>query len=89
MQAFLTVISTVSGASFLYIYSKVRVSASFTPSHVLTSRAKSPYHLVIRRTPPLGTLWMYTMVRLDLAPSLGSLAVVYGCVRYWGLKLFD
>lgn len=39
---------------------------------------KSPFMEVIRRTPPLGTLWIYCVVKLDLIPCVTSVAAVGG-----------
>lgn len=39
--------------------------------------SRSPMEMVVRRVPPLGTLWMYTLVKMDLSPVLLSLSIVY------------
>ncbi|PWN28473.1 hypothetical protein BDZ90DRAFT_231459 [Jaminaea rosea] len=37
---------------------------------------ESPFQVVMRRTPPLGCLWIYSIVKLDLLPCVTSLAIV-------------
>lgn len=48
---------------------------------------QSMYLDVVRRTPPLGTLWIYTMVRLRLPLALANLLLVWGFTKYVGLEL--
>lgn len=50
---------------------------------------RSSADVVMRRTAPLGTLWMYSVVRLDLSLLVVSLAVVYGFVSFHELPLFQ
>jgi hypothetical protein len=41
----------------------------------------------MRQCPPLATLWIYTIVQLELAPATLSLITV-GCFVWWnGLRL--
>lgn len=42
---------------------------------------------VVRRTPPLGTIWIYTMVRLRLPLAVANLVLVYAFTKYVGLEL--
>ena len=46
------------------------------------------YTTVMKRCPILGTLWIHSIVRLNLLPLLGSLAVVgvMARVRGWSLE---
>ncbi|SPO23288.1 uncharacterized protein UTRI_01966 [Ustilago trichophora] len=51
---------------------------------------KSPYDVVIQRVAPLGTLWIFSVVRLDLLPACISLAIVAVFVQQTQLKIvFD
>ncbi|CAO1617567.1 unnamed protein product [Sympodiomycopsis kandeliae] len=43
---------------------------------------QSPFMEVVRRTPPLGTLWIYCVVKLDLIPCVVSVATV-GAFVWW------
>ncbi len=42
---------------------------------------------MIRRTPPLGTVWVYTVARLHLAGAVAALGIVGAFVKLTGLKL--
>ncbi|PWZ00485.1 hypothetical protein BCV70DRAFT_216671 [Testicularia cyperi] len=51
---------------------------------------KSPYDVVVQRVAPLGTLWIFAVVRLDLLPACVGLAIVAGFVQHQHLKIvFD
>ncbi|SPO21978.1 uncharacterized protein UTRI_01966_B [Ustilago trichophora] len=51
---------------------------------------KSPYDVVVQRVAPLGTLWIFSVVRLDLLPACISLAIVAVFVQQMQLKIvFD
>ncbi|KII94779.1 hypothetical protein PLICRDRAFT_33590 [Plicaturopsis crispa FD-325 SS-3] len=41
----------------------------------------------MRQCPPLATMWVYTVVQLDLGPAFGSLSIVGAWVWWKGLKL--
>ncbi|PVG04472.1 hypothetical protein CPB86DRAFT_748068 [Serendipita vermifera] len=43
--------------------------------------------VVIRQCPPLGVIWIYTIVQLPLTYACAALALVYGYVRYYNLKI--
>ena len=44
----------------------------------------------MRRVPPLGTLWIFAVVRMDLMPACVSLALVAIYVQCAGLRImFD
>ncbi|KAG8923497.1 hypothetical protein FRC02_011103 [Tulasnella sp. 418] len=43
--------------------------------------------VAMQQCPPLGTLWIYTIVQLDLLPAVLSLGVVFGGVRYLNLQI--
>jgi len=42
----------------------------------------------MRQCPPLATIWVYTIVQLDLVPAVIGLAIVAGWVKWMGLRLF-
>lgn len=48
----------------------------------------SNHMIVTRRIAPLGTLWIYTVVRMELRFAVLSLAIIYGFVSYKQLSLF-
>lgn len=50
---------------------------------------QSPYMEVVRRTPPLATLWIYSVVKLDLVPCVASVAAVGGFVWWNALPLWS
>ncbi|CAO1629994.1 unnamed protein product [Parajaminaea phylloscopi] len=50
---------------------------------------EAPFLEVIRRTPPLGCLWVYCIVKMDLVPCVVSLAGVGGFIWYQDLPLFS
>ncbi|SNX83088.1 uncharacterized protein MEPE_01794 [Melanopsichium pennsylvanicum] len=51
---------------------------------------KSPYDIVVQRVAPLGTLWIFSVVRMDLLPACISLAIVAFFVQQSELKIvFD
>ncbi|KAJ1028559.1 hypothetical protein NDA16_001725 [Ustilago loliicola] len=51
---------------------------------------KSSYDVVVQRVAPLGTLWIFSVVRLDLIPACISLALTAVFVKQTELKIvFD
>jgi hypothetical protein len=54
----------------------------------LHTYTRSSQPIVVRQTPPLATLWIYSVARLELTLAVFSLMVVYGYVRYANLNLF-
>ncbi|CAE6449640.1 unnamed protein product [Rhizoctonia solani] len=42
---------------------------------------------VTRQAPPLGTIWVYTIIQLNLAPAVASLAIVFGLAKFMDWKL--
>jgi hypothetical protein len=52
--------------------------------------AQSSYDVVIQRVAPLGTLWIFSVVRLDLLPACISLGIVAMFVQQMKLRImFD
>jgi len=41
----------------------------------------------LQQCPPLATIWIYTIVQLDLGPAVAALAMTAGFVWWEGLKL--
>ncbi|PWN35797.1 uncharacterized protein FA14DRAFT_160800 [Meira miltonrushii] len=50
---------------------------------------RSAQGVVVRRTAPLGTLWIYCTTKMDLSLTVVSLAVIYGFVTHHNLDLFN
>ncbi|KAG9125626.1 hypothetical protein FRC07_006840 [Ceratobasidium sp. 392] len=48
---------------------------------------KGNWLAVSRQAPPLGTIWIYTIVQLNLVPAVASLAIVFGCAKLMNWKL--
>ncbi|CAE6531852.1 unnamed protein product [Rhizoctonia solani] len=42
---------------------------------------------VTRQAPPLGAIWVYTIIQLNLVPAAASLIVVFGLAKFMGWKL--
>jgi hypothetical protein len=42
------------------------------------------YYYVMKKTPPLGTLWIWAVIEMGLVESLLSLAGVYAYIWYYG-----
>ncbi|KAF8609103.1 hypothetical protein BDV93DRAFT_517967 [Ceratobasidium sp. AG-I] len=43
--------------------------------------------VVTRQAPPIGTIWIYTIVQLNLIPAVTSLGLVLGCAKLMNWKL--
>lgn len=50
---------------------------------------RSAQGIVVRRTAPLGTLWIYCTAKMDLSLTVVSLAIIYGFVVHHNLDLFS
>ncbi|CUA73876.1 hypothetical protein RSOLAG22IIIB_01397 [Rhizoctonia solani] len=48
---------------------------------------KGSWLRVTRQAPPLGTIWVYTIIQLNLVPAMASLVVVFGLAKFMGWKL--
>lgn len=48
---------------------------------------QAPYGETVTQTPALGTVWVYSIVKLDLAWACLSLALTFAYVSYAGLHL--
>lgn len=50
---------------------------------------RSAQGVVVRRTAPLGTLWIYCTTKMDLSLTIVSLAIIYGFTVHHNLDLFN
>lgn len=41
----------------------------------------------MRQCPPLGTMWVYTIIQLDLVKAVAALVAVAAYVQWAGLKI--
>ncbi|KAJ1311061.1 hypothetical protein OPQ81_009565 [Rhizoctonia solani] len=48
---------------------------------------KGSWLRVTRQAPPLGTIWVYTIIQLNLVPAVASLVIVFGLAKFMGWKL--
>lgn len=48
---------------------------------------QAPYGETVTQTPALGTVWVYSIVKLDLAWACLSLVATFAYVSYAGLHL--
>ncbi|QRV91106.1 transmembrane protein [Ceratobasidium sp. AG-Ba] len=48
---------------------------------------KGSWLVVSRQAPPLGTIWIYTIIQLNLAPAVASLVIVFGCAKLMNWKI--
>lgn len=48
---------------------------------------QSPYDVVVQRVAPIGTLWIFSVVRLDLMPACISLGITAMFVKQMQLKI--
>jgi len=48
---------------------------------------RSNWRVVMRQCPPLGTLWVYTIVQLQLLPAVGALSLVAGWVWWKDMQI--
>lgn len=52
-----------------------------------TTLTQAPYGETVTQTPALGTVWVYSIVKLDLAWACLSLVLTFAYVSYAGLHL--
>ncbi|KAH8118438.1 hypothetical protein DFH11DRAFT_672326 [Phellopilus nigrolimitatus] len=45
------------------------------------------WQIVMRQCPPLGTIWIYTVAQLDLAPAVAALGTVAAFVKWKDLNI--
>ncbi|KLO16322.1 hypothetical protein SCHPADRAFT_823341 [Schizopora paradoxa] len=48
---------------------------------------RTNWTVIMRQCPPLGTMWVYTVVQLELGKAVAALAAVAGYVQWTGLKI--
>lgn len=64
------------------------VLAFTVSSRLVYILSRASWLVNMRQCPPLATIWVYTIVQLDLGPAVLSLVVTGVFVWYKGLKLF-
>lgn len=95
IQSLLFIICSACGCALIYIVNKVcpfLLSSDQAHHGQLTSHPpcrlkQSPYDVVVQRVAPLGTLWIFSVVRLDLMPACISLAITAVFVKQTQLKI--
>ncbi|WFC97070.1 hydroxyisourate hydrolase [Malassezia brasiliensis] len=75
-QSVVFALGSVCGARFIYLINEVR--------NTLT---QAPFGATVTQTPALGTVWVYSIVKLDLVWACLSLALTFAYVSYAGLHL--
>ena len=90
MQAFLFFLSLAMGSRLIYILN--HASWIINMKQVFMSLwlylcLRVEFLLSPFQCPPLATAWVYSIVQLNLAPAVASLALVGGWIRYMNLKL--
>lgn len=56
--------------------------------YLVKSGNKWGYYAVMKRAPPLGTLWVWSVIEMQLGFALPGLAIVVGYTWYYGYGLF-
>lgn len=85
MQYGLAILSVISGSRLIYVVNRtnwtiiMRQVGSFKPIRYFAE--------VFRQCPPLGTMWVYTIVQLELGKAVAALAAVAAYVQWTGLKI--
>jgi len=59
----------------------------FSGSRLIYVVNRTNWTIVMRQCPPLGTMWVYTVVQLDLIKAVAALAAVAAYVQWAGLKI--
>lgn len=75
-QSVVFVLGSVCGARFIYLINEVR-----------SRLTQAPFGETVTQTPALGTVWVYSIVKLDLAWACLSLALTFAYVSYAELHL--
>lgn len=71
-------------ASKRYMQVMLFVLAIMAGCYLIWLVNKRPSYIVMRRCPPLGVLWVYAVVQLELIPATLSLVIVAVFFRYAG-----
>jgi hypothetical protein len=87
LQALFFVLSVASGAGLIYrvnysnwLLNMQQVSDSWFYIHIAVSKG-------FCQCPPLGTIWVYTVLQLDLGPAVMALSAVAVWVWWTGAQL--
>jgi hypothetical protein len=56
--------------------------------YVVTAVNRYGYYFVMKKTPPLGTLWIWAVVELDILGAVASLGAVWGYAWYYGYAVW-
>jgi hypothetical protein len=56
--------------------------------YLIFSGNKHGYYAVMKRAPPLGTLWVWSVIEMDLTYAVASLVVVGGYMKWSGFTMF-
>jgi len=48
---------------------------------------RTNWTIIMRQCPPLGTMWVYTIIQLDLVKAVAALVAVAAYVQWAGLKI--
>lgn len=56
--------------------------------YVVTAVNRYGYYFVMKKTPPLGTLWIWAVIELDILGALASLLGVWTYAWYYGYPLW-
>lgn len=76
--------SNRTGLQLLMFFVSTACGSSF-----LYVYARSGFEVVVRQVAPLGTLWLYSLVRLDLSGVLLSLSLIWAFVAYHDLPVLS
>lgn len=60
---------------------------TLSTKYVALVLTQASYGQTVTQTPALGTVWIYSVVKMDLAWACISLALTVAYVKYMGLKL--
>jgi hypothetical protein len=67
------------------LFTAVSVAAG---CYLIYSSSKEPYFAIMKRAPPVGTLWVWSVLEMRLEVALISLAVVGGYFWWGGYSIF-
>lgn len=87
MQAAFFVLSVASGTTLIY---RVNYSNWLVNMQEVSDTWSTPQLRLfngLKQCPPLGTIWVYTILQLDLVPAVMALAAVAAWVRWSGARL--
>ncbi|CAG8952757.1 hypothetical protein HYFRA_00009001 [Hymenoscyphus fraxineus] len=56
--------------------------------YLIHSTNTDAYYAVMKRSPPLGVLWIWSVIEMDVVPATGSLLVCGGFLKAGGYVMF-